>query len=475
MQTERAKKLDAVAGAALLNNSTDRQGLFSQTLGLSTGTNRLTAVHIMNDLAQSVIGGAPSHRGDIFSKIVREDHEKEDNSHAALRHDEDHGELFDRAYPAELGDRKITQLRHAAQLLLNADGRIYRAGDRMNSGVATHWTMLGFEGFRRFGVGRYIAHLLGESGRERVRELYVKQDRDPVTRALAPLKFEAPLEDTHPEPIEPALSAFDEAFSAGLKRLLEHQLSKPTLLRFLALGACLGVVLKPFGIGREGGRPALLALPADDRSDVRTLRPPAVQSLNRAVDAMDRAFARSLLDAPEWRELWHGEVQEPWPTVEVTGEVTDLDTACDFLRAMRAHQQNTMKDLVKESDIYWPDEFAISLGKEIGAIAPKKNAAGWGKHLALTPDLVEVLTLMFVPPGEKRPWGELWGSIRDNLGILIGADEYLDSLALNGAGVPRVNSADLAYNNDIFLSYALRRGVAKRLPDKGAEAGGELL
>ena len=473
--TNTTKKLDAVAGAEVLNNTRNKKGLFSQVLGLSTGTTRLTAVHIMNDLAQSVIGGAPSHRGDILSRIVREDREKEDNSHAALRREGDMGERFSHAYPPNLGDPKITQLRRAAGLLLNADGRIYRAGDQMNSGVATHWTMLGFEGFRRFGVGRYIAHLLGEEGRERVRELYLEQDQDPVTRALAPLKFEAPLEDTHPEPVTPTLSEFDEAFSRGLQRLLEHQLSKPTLMRFLALGACLGVALKPFGLGREGGRPTLLALPADDRDKVKALRQPAVQSLNRAVDAMDRAFARTLIKSTEWQELWRAEVHEPWPTVEVVGEVGDLDAAAEFLRVMRAHKSNSMKSVVKESAIYWPDAFAIALGKEIGAIAPKKNSAGWGKHLALTPDLVEVLTLMFVSPGEKRSWAKLWGTIRDELGILIGADEYLDSAALKAAGVPRVSLHDLAHNNDIFLNYALRRGIARRLPDKGAEAGGELL
>ena len=95
--------------------------------------------------------------------------------------------------------------------------------------------------------------------------------------------------------------------------------------------------------------------------------------------------------------------------------------------------------------------------------------------MTLTPDLMEALVLMYVPAGSSPlRWQALWARVRDDLGLVVGADEHADAVVLREAGVLHVNRDDLGRNNDIFLRQAVRRGIARRLPDSGAEAGGEL-
>ena len=145
-----------------------------------------------------------------------------------------------------------------------------------------------------------------------------------------------------------------------------------------------------------------------------------------------------------------------------------------LIKAMREHKRGAAPG-IKEQEIYWPDAFAITLGKKIGAVGPRHDQAGWGKHMTLTADLVEVIVLMFAPAGQPpQSWRGLWGQVRERLGVLIGADEFQDSEALASAGVPAVDLEALGANNDVFLEMACRRGIARRLPDSGAEVSGVL-
>jgi hypothetical protein len=465
--------LDAVIAQRALMGSKEIVGVFEQVLGFRPSTNVIKPVHIMNDLGQCVFGGVPSLRGDLLCRVIRHAQPlPEDNSDEAMRADPLLGEVYRRAYPEELGQATITQLREGARVLFNADNGVYRAGDNMASGLATHWALLGAEGFRRFGVGAYIASLLDERGRSQLKAL-LEQERDPVTLALAPLRAGDPINEIvwTPRRMDTPL---DLALGEGLRTLLDQPLSKPARLRALALAGCLGVCLKIFGAGSPGGRPTLLATPLDDVEARRALRDPAVQALSRSIDSMDRCLADTLAASPEWQTLTLSAVTEQGARVAIPVPTAAPSAPLALVKAMRAHKKGQTAG-IKEQDIYWPDQFAITLGKKIGAVGPRHDQAGWGKHLTLTADLVEVLVLMFAPAGEPpQSWRGLWAKIRDQLGVLIGANEYQDSYALEEAGVPTTDLEALGANNDVFLEMACRRGIARRLPDSGAEVSGVL-
>ena len=148
--------LDMLSGGG--KSSIEHLSVFEAVVGFKTGTNTIKAVHVMNDLAQSVLGGAPTHRGDHLCRVIREHKAGEEpTSTDALWSDEGlTGEVARRAYRRELGRGHISELRSAAKEVLNYDGGMYRAGTGMASGLATHWDLLGREGLRRFGLGRYL-------------------------------------------------------------------------------------------------------------------------------------------------------------------------------------------------------------------------------------------------------------------------------------------------------------------------------
>jgi hypothetical protein len=289
------KVLSAKIAQQIFGLGGDAPGLFEAALGFHTGTQSIKSVHIMNDLAQCVLGGAPGHGGDLLCRIVRaEDEDDGANTDDAIRADRRFGQAYARAFPAQLGPRKTSQIRGAAAALLNVDGGMYKPGDNMASSVATHRDLLGFEGFRRFRVGAYLSAILEEDGRRRVRELYLDTG-DPVSRALLPLFSEEPLVDKQhaSRPID--LSPFDRSLGRALLTMLQQPLSKPILLRYLALGSALGLVLKVLGVGRPNGRPTLLALPGD-QEDVGPgpLREQAVLSFKLGVSELDRLLAEML-------------------------------------------------------------------------------------------------------------------------------------------------------------------------------------
>lgn len=465
--------LDAVIAQRALMGSKEIVGVFEQVLGFRPSTTRIKPVHVMNDLAQCVFGGAPKLRGDLLCRVIRHAQPlPEDNSDEALRADAWLSDAYQRAYPEELGRSAITQLREGARVLFNCDEGVYRAGDSMASGLATHWSLLGAEGFRRFGIGSYIASLLDDQGRAQLKAL-LEEERDPVTIALAPLRAGDPLE-VHAWTPRSQDSPLDLALGEGLRTLLKQPLSKPARLRALALAGCLGVCLKVFGAGSPDGRPTLLATPLDDVEARRALRDPAIQALSRSIDSMDRRLAETLAASPEWQTLVLTPVSKLGARVALPVPAEAVNAPLALVKAMREHKKGQATG-IKEQDIYWPDTFALSLGKKIGAIGPRHDQAGWGKHMTLTADLVEVIVLMFAPAGAPpQSWRGLWAKVRDELGVLIGADEYQDSESLSRAGVPAVDLEALGANNDVFLEMACRRGIARRLPDSGAEVSGVL-
>ena len=438
-------------------------GVFEQVMGFGTGTTVIKGVHVMNDLAQCVLGGAPSHGGDLLCGVIREDKAEhgEDNSDARLRADLRFGEAYQRAFPADLPPGEITRLRTAAAALLSFDGGMYRAGTRMASGLATHRDLLGFEGFRRFGVGHYLEQVLGETGRERLRTLF-ESPTDPLTRALAPLLLEAPLRDTQPgRGPTSELSPFDRSLGGALNTLLSQPLTKPALLRLFLLAASLGICLKLLGAGLPDGRPIALATCADDVGPGRLLRQEAVQAFNRGLVRLDARIAGALAERAGWSAMLLAKKPR-----SARGFDTDGAPAA-VVAAARVHSFSDR--------VYWPDTFAIALGRKAGCVLPKRDQAGWGKHLVLTGDLIEALVLMFVPPGEPpEAWPLLWERVREELGLVIGANDYEDPQLLRASGVLQVNAEDLAKNSDNVLAAAIRRGVARRLPDSGAEAGGTI-
>ncbi len=468
MADTRRVSVEALKRVLMADEST--LGVFEQAIGFRPATTGYKNVHLMNDLAQSVLGGAPSHGGDFVAHVTRahvaKDDDKEDNSERAMRADERFGPAFNRAFPQALGGPRIDALRRAAHEVLSFDGGVYAPGTSMCSPLATHRDLLGFEGFRRFGVGRLLADVLPKEGADKLRSLY-ESDGDPITRALRPIALREPLVEKQ-KPREPVTrSAFDVSLGKGLTALLSQQLTKSYKLRAVALGGSLGVVLKVLGAGRPNGRPVLLALANSDEKSERPLREPAVVSFRRAIEALDarvvslmpaHANADGLLKPPDANE----------PSVEVPN-ARRLDALAPALLNAAKKLANTPSD----SGIYLPDKFINAFGSRVGCVLPK-GPSRWGRICVLTPELVEVLVLMLLEGDKTATWSDFWARVAAEFGLHIGANPSKDVDALAAIGVENIGPEDLIENSEALLSLAVRRGVARRLPDGEAEVGGEL-
>lgn len=460
------RRVDLEALRRVLMEHEGQVGVFERVLGFRPATaSGYKAVHLMNDLAQCALGGAPQHGGDFLARVIRVDVEGEDNSEAAMRADARFATAFDRAFPADLGRERIEALRVAAREVLSFDGGVYQPGTSMCSPLATHRDLLGFEQFRRFGVGRLLADVLPPEGLAKMRE-HMVSDGDPVTRAFRPLLLQAPLVDKQKRGYAVERTPFDRRFGEALTTLMGQPLSKPSMLRTVALGACLGLALKILGAGREGGRPVLLALSnAEDRGP-KPLRDAAVTSFRRGIDSLDRRVAALLPSHPLASELMK-KAGAKAPSVEIP-DTRKLETlAASVIPAARAAKGY--------DDIYWPDDFAVKIGRKAGCVLPMSDRAGWGRHLALSPELVEVLVLMHVASGQRAIlWSRFWARVREELGVVVGVNPTEDIAFLVHTGVENVSHESLEDNAEAILDHAVRRGVARRLPDGEAEVGGEL-
>lgn len=458
------RRVDLEALKHVLMEHEGHIGVFERVIGFRPATaSGYKAVHLMNDLAQCALGGAPQHGGDLLARVIRVDVEGEDNSESTMRADERFGAVFDRAFPSELGRERIEALRIAAREVLSFDGGVYQPGTSMCSPLATHRDLLGFEQFRRFGVGRLLADVLPPEGLAKMRE-HLESDGDPVTRAFRPLLLVAALVDKQKRGEAVARNPFDQRFGEALTTLMGQALSKPAMLRTVALGACLGLVLKILG---AGGRPALLALANVEARGPKPLREAAVASFRRCVDSLDRRVVALIPEHPLASELMK-KAGARAPSVEIP-DTRKLETvAAAVIPAARAAKG--------DDEIYWPDDFAVKIGRKVGCVLPMSGRAGWGSHLALSPELVEVLVLMHVVSGQRAmPWSRFWARVREDFGVVIGANPTEDIAFLAHAGVENVSDESLADNAEAILAHAVRRGVARRLPDGEAEVGGELL
>src|SRR5882762_1676965 len=134
------RRVSMEATRGVLQGRRDQAGLLEKLIGFATATTSIKNVHIMNDLAQTVLGGAPEDAGDLLCRTIREGivDEKYDNSDAGLREDPRFAEKYSRAFPVELGSAQVRRLRLGARTLLNVDGGMYLPGSQMASSVATH-------------------------------------------------------------------------------------------------------------------------------------------------------------------------------------------------------------------------------------------------------------------------------------------------------------------------------------------------
>ena len=263
-----------------------------------------------------------------------------------------------------------------------------------------------------------------------------------------------------------ATTQFDADLGKALAQVLRQPLSKPTVLRAFALASCLGFILKVFGAGMLDGRPILLALAGDDDTRPRPLREKAVISMRRGGAELDRRLAQQIAATKDAKHLWR-EPKTSEANVEVKDGTTD-EMALELIE--RLHDFRTEDDDVKR--MYWPQDAVMSLGRRAGIVQPRISRAGWGSYLALTPETVEVMSLMLLPWGQRADWRAFWAEARARLGILIGANDDEDMHLLKTANVLNVSLEDLSDNSEWILTQAVRRGVARRLPDSGAEIGG---
>jgi hypothetical protein len=459
------KRLNAAVGRQILMGDGENPSLFEQALGFRPSTKALKAVHVMNDLAQVLLGGAPTDGGDFLLRVIRPDHEEEGNREDDLRASADFGPRFNSAFPPQLGVERTAALRRAAKMVLNFDGGAYAPATQMASALATHKALLGFEQFRRFGIGAYLARILTPEGKLQVRALY-ESDRDPVSRTFRPLLIDTPLIDKQPAtPKAPPLTEFDRSLGERLSLLLMQPLSKPALLRKFALGATLGVVLKVLGAARPKGRPMVLALAVEDDGQ-KPLRDAAVMSFRGGVNALNRRLATMMVE----HRLASGltKVGKSGDVVEIPGGLSPVEAALELMGAIRRGAAEA-----EGKAVWWPDQAAVSFGRKTGCVLPKKDQAGWGVHLALSAEYVELLVLMSVPPGSPpREWRGIWRGVREDLGIVIGANAAADGEALRAVGIEGTSLEKITANAAAALQFGVRLGIARRLPDSGAEAGG---
>src|SRR5262249_22184486 len=159
-----------------------------------------------------------------------------------------------------------------------------------------------------------------------------------------------------------------------------------TLLRSFALASSLGILLKVAGAGFPEGRAALLALPAaSEARGRRPLRRQAVQSLLRSIDHLDRAIAEALAKHPGADDLWSTPVHRNEPFIEVPSGPRNAQNSLVAVRKMREHEADKR---LGEVELYWPDEFAVALGRKAGCVEPRDARAGWGRYVALTTEHV---------------------------------------------------------------------------------------
>lgn len=465
-----SKRLVSVQVARdLLWGAREAPGLIEETIGFKPATAGLKNVHFMNDLAQTVLGGCPPDGGDLLCKVIREGVSKdEDNSEESLRADMRFGVAFSRAYPVALGAAQVKRLRLGARALLNVDQGMYAPGIQMASSVATHRALLGADGFRRFRMGAYLASVLDDDAKARFRNLY-ESDADPVSLALKPLFQRGDLQTGGGARVvgRHSKTQFDADLGKALAQVLRQPLSKPTVLRAFALASCLGFILKVFGAGMREGRPVLLALGGDEDGGPRPLREKAVISMRRGGAELDRRLAQLVAAAKDAKHLWH-EPKTSEANVEIKDGAPD-EMALELIERLhefRAEEDDDVKQM------YWPQDAVTSLGRRAGIIQPRVNHAGWGSYLALTSEAVEVVSLMLLPWGERADWRAFWTDARARLGIVIGANDDEDMHVLKTAGVLNVSLEDLSENSKSILAQAVRRGVARLLPDSGTEIGG---
>lgn len=109
-------------------------GVFEQVIGFRPATaSSYKGVHLMNDLAQCALGGAPQHGGDLVARVIRPRHRGrgQQRGHDAGR--QALGVAFDRAFPFGLGRERVEALRVAAREVLSFDGGVYQPGTAMCS------------------------------------------------------------------------------------------------------------------------------------------------------------------------------------------------------------------------------------------------------------------------------------------------------------------------------------------------------
>lgn len=460
----------------VLMGTKEQPGVFAQATGFKTGTGGIKGVHIMNDVAQTVLGGRPAHKGDFLVRVVRQNHVAEHNDDQSMRAHPQLGEAYRNAFPDSLGEAHIYALRQALETAVTFDDGIYAPSTGMASGLVAHRDLLGEEGYRRFGLGPFLTRLLGAVGVDQLRALF-EDPSDPMTRLLAPLcmdsewKSAEPLSDglfTVGGVTEP-LTLFESSLSLRLQMLLRQPLSKLTRMRFLLLGISLGLVLRLLGQGRPGGRPVVLASVPLPGELARPAREEAIQAFSSGLTLHRRVLAQHLLVHPKAEQLFSRSLGREPRSLGFVAHDTPLARAEAVLEAAWEHSWG--KD---EGNMYWPEEFMVALGRKAGLVMPLRDHGGWGKHLCLTPDALEALILMFIPVGQTISWKSLWEQISGELGLIIGVGEDADRARLREAGMLQLRSQALEQCASNALAIALERGLARRLPDEGAEVSGSL-
>jgi len=454
----------------------EQPGIFAQTTGFKTSTTAIKGVHIINDVAQTVLGGRPGHRGDFLARVVRQNHVAEQNDDRRLRAHPAFGDDYQHAFPEDLSEAHRYALRHALETVVTFDGGIYQPSTAMASGLVAFKDLLGDEGFRRFGVGAFMARLLGPVGMEQLRAL-LNDPSDPMTRLLAPLCIDSEWKsaEVHSEGHGAAsresspLSTFDLALSLRLQQLLRQPLSKLTRLRFLLLGFTLGLQLRLLGQGRPGGHPIVLASVPLPGGASRPAREEAIQAFSSGLTLHHRVLAQSLLAHPNAQQLFARSPVREHRCLSFVALDTPLARAGALLDAASEYRWGS-----EERRLYWPEDFMVALGRKAGLVMPQRDHGGWGKHLSLTPDALEALIMMFVPAGQTLPWKTLWEQVAEELGLLIGVGEDADRARLRDAGMLQLRSEALEQCASNALTIALDRGLARRLPDEGAEVSGSL-
>lgn len=468
-----------------------RRAVFGQ-LGFEPNSNAIKPVHVANGLARAVAGfygdAQPLH------DVVRL------KSTGGARPQPPIGIEVLREAPYFVGcdDSTISAIRTALNELVTADHAVLGLPN-FSSYTLSH-QLFATSDVRDAGLGVFLWQLLrGHSAKESPalgaltqilgRDL-TSASRDDLTTAVLPLL------DPRITQKAPPTEAVSSAVAAGrvknpttvlgwikngmdIVAAREAGTSQLLLLRRLILLGAVGVHVHMVQWEAEINPdltppidycPILLDLTGDPASPMAEASRDSCQLAKNYVDTLARFLLRLQLEE-EWagRDLHDGRTLRAVVADLAEDEVAELyaDNRAEFEDPLDALADALfLVGSAKESVV--PSEFARYLAQRSGFIGPRQGRGRKGYRISL--ELLEILTLATVPPGEIWPVPRVLQAWWDRFGIVIGGRDG-DMEVLAAYSIDRLTQDDLDWNTERLVGLLEEQGLAKRYGDGVRQIG----